>query len=116
MLRDSRIIADLYLENSLGTTTIGQSTVTTNPVITTPRPGVPEAASAYGEAGEQKHEKQLPTRNWVKVEKIVKNDVRDIDSLAHDIVTLIHGCSENEEVTAKVISALHKKHRRWSRK
>jgi hypothetical protein len=113
MLRDARLIAELYLEDA--------STVSTNPsdnaAVSSLTAGyVPTMPNAVAEAGEEKKEKSLPAKHWVKVEKIIKDNVLDMDTLAHEVASLIHTCCQDEEVVAKVMSRINKKHRHWSKK
>ena len=120
MLRDSRIIASLYTE-SVPTATpnittpmiTGQQPSSTPTTLTVPSTTKPVLGGT--EAAEEKKEKQLPAKNWVKVDKIVKDDVREIDNIAHEITSLVHGCCE-DDVIPKVMSKVFKKHRQWSKK
>lgn len=113
MLRDARFIAQLYMEDA--------STVSINPPDNATPASltagyVPTMPNVTAEAGEEKKEKPLPSKHWVKVERIVEDDVRSIDNIAHEIASLIHTCCKDENVTAKVMSKVLKKHRQWSRK
>ena len=112
MLRDARLIAELYMEDA--------STMSTNPPDNATASSltsgyVPTMPNTVAEAGEEKSNKQLPTKHWVKVEKIIEDDVRSIDNIAHEIATLIHTCCKDENVTAKVMNKVLKKHRQWSK-
>jgi hypothetical protein len=122
MLRDARTIADIYLENTM-TTQIGSGGLpsTASPAAADGAaagltPG--RVAAANNEAGEEpkKVEKQLPAKHWVKVERIVKDDLKDVENLAHEIAMLVHSCCNDENVTSKVMSKIFKKHRAWSKK
>jgi len=129
MLRDSRSIAGLYMEN-FGKTNLPPiqkpSQLPQAPeqppsnVAGTERNVTPASVTNGGnvEASEEpkKVEKQLPAKHWVKVEKIVKDDVKEIENLAHELAMLVHSCSENEEVVSKVMSKIFKKHRAWTKK
>jgi hypothetical protein len=118
MLRDVRYIADLYVENTM-TTQIGQSQM---PTTASPASadgaaaGLTPAAKGAVALGQANEERKLPSKHWVKIEKIIKDDVREIDNVAHEIATLIHTCCDNTGVVSKVMSKVLKKHRQWSKK
>lgn len=122
MLRDARTIANLYLENAA--TTAASSllqTKATTPPTNQPTPATVPAAVGAGQIGttapaQANEEKKLPSKHWVKVEKIVKDDVKEVENLAHEIAMLVHSCCDNADVTSKVMSKIFKKHRAWSKK
>jgi hypothetical protein len=121
MIRDARSIADLYLENAATATANSllqtKATPPSNLPASTATPAVAGGVIASADqSNEEPKEKPLPAKHWVKVEKIVKNDVKDIENLAHEVAMLVHSCSENEEVISKVMSKIFKKHRAWSKK
>ena len=124
MIKDSRHIAELYFEdvttasnltlpvNAGANSAAADKAATIAPAPVTGNIVARRAASAYGEA----EEKKLPAKHWVKVERVVKDDVREIDNLAHEIATLIHTCCHDHGVTSKVMSKVLKKHRAWTRR
>lgn len=127
MLRDARTIADLYLESAAAAAAsiIPKSPAQQSAVVSgqIPAAGVPSgggilATKPLPQANEEpkKEEKQLPVKHWVKVEKVVKDDVKDVENLAHEIVMLIHSCCDSSDVTSKVMSKIFKKHRAWTKK
>ena len=125
MLRDARTIANLYFENaataaaaSIMPKTPGQQSAVVSGQV--PAAGVP-TGGGNGSAltkplPQANEEKSLPAKHWVKVEKIVKDDVKDVENLAHEIAMLVHSCCDSPEVTSKVMSKIFKKHRAWSKK
>ena len=122
MLRDARTIANLYLENAVGAANSLLQTKATPPT-NLPTPTATSAAVPNGgnvSAGvapaQANEEKKLQSKHWVKVEKIVKDDVKEVENLAHEIAMLIHSCCDTSEITSKVMSKIFKKHRAWSKK
>jgi len=127
MLRDARTIANLYLENTAavksanGLLNTQASPAQQSAVVSgqTPAAGIATGggrntpAPALPQANE---EKSLPAKHWVKVEKIVKDDVKEVENLAHEIAMLVHSCCDNPDVVSKVMSKIFKKHRAWTRK
>jgi hypothetical protein len=125
MLRDARTIGKIYLENT-GANVAANSLLQTKATSPTnlPTPTATSAAVPNGgnisagvaPAQQSNEEKKLPSKHWVKVEKIVKDDVKEVENLAHEIAMLIHSCCDTSEVTSKVMSKIFKKHRAWSKK
>jgi len=122
MLRDARTIADLYFENAAAAANSLLQTKATPPTnlptptataAAVPNGGNVSAGVAPAQANE---EKKLPSKHWVKVEKIVKDDVKEVENLAHEIAMLVHSCCDTPEVVSKVMSKIFKKHRAWSKK
>jgi len=121
MLRDVRTIADLYLENA---TNVANSLLQTKSTPPSNQPATTATPAAIPNSGiisadqsnEEKKEKTLPAKHWVKVEKIVKDDIKEVENLAHEIAMLIHSCCDTPEITSKVMSKIFKKHRAWSKK
>jgi hypothetical protein len=129
MLSDARYIANLYTEgvpaspaptrpaagSNVVTTTpdTGKEVTGTTTLPATPNPNTDAKIEAPAQANEEKKEKVLPSKHWVKVERVVKDNVKDIENLAHEITMLVHTCCENEEVTGKVMRKIFKKHRSW---
>jgi hypothetical protein len=112
MLKDARIIADLYLENTM-TTQIGQSQ---SPDTASPAradgaaagltPALKAAAGTGSgvEAAEEKKEekKQLPKKNWVTIESVIEQ--KDILYYATQIARLIHTCSADNRIANLVVN------------
>ena len=104
MLRDARTIADLYLENAAtaAASIIPKTPAQQSAVISgqTPAAGVATGGGnpQLKPLPQANEEKSLPAKHWVKVEKIVKDDVKEVENLAHEIAMLVHSCCDNPDV------------------
>ena len=124
MLRDARTIANLYMENTGAVKSANELLATkSTPPTNLPTPTATAAAVPNGgnvSAGvapaQANEEKKLPSKHWVKVERIVKDDLKEIENLAHEMAMLVHSCCDNPDVVSKVMSKIFKKHRAWTRK
>ena len=126
MIRDSRCIANLYFENAatVAATSIIPKTPDQQSAVVSGQVPAAVAGGTTSAGGnpplkplpQANEEKSLPAKHWVKVERIVKDDIKEIENLAHELAMLVHSCSENEEVVSKVMSKIFKKHRAWTKK
>jgi len=105
MLRDSRQIADLYLENTM-TTTIGDTPVTP---ASTNAGYVPPA-----QANEEKKDKELPEDNWIRFKHILKSDA-DIDEAAVKIARLLDNVSADRTVANEIVRLIRVKNNKFNR-
>jgi hypothetical protein len=111
MLRDSRILASLYLENTpaIATPAIKSVPPAIAPTITqTTQPVLPN------EAGEEKKEKELPEDNWIRFKHVLKSDA-DIDEAAVKIARLLDNVSADRSVANEIVRLIRVKNNKYNR-